>query len=106
MSDPVRNVQRMKSLVEHVLVSTTPQGRPLVVERSGHRWIVATEPLRWFERTAWWERQRRMPRGQGCIDVEVWRVQVRLGRNPNSDLATMDLERDPTDGGWSLRLAA
>ncbi|WP_371131061.1 hypothetical protein [Arthrobacter sp. SDTb3-6] len=96
----------MTSKVEHVLVRTAPSGEPLVVERGGHQWLVAEEPLRWFERTNWWERERRMPRGQGRIDVEVWRVQARLGRNPRSDLATMELERDLAGGGWRLRPAA
>ncbi|WP_246296370.1 hypothetical protein [Arthrobacter wenxiniae] len=96
----------MESTSEHVLVRTAPSGEPVVVERAGREWVVAEGALRWFERTNWWELQRRMPRGQGRIDVEVWRVQARLGRNPRSDLATMDLERDPTGGGWRLRRAA
>jgi hypothetical protein len=93
----------MKNLPEHVLVRTTPAGQPVAVEQGGRRWLVAEEPLRWFERINWWERSARMPRGQGRIDVEVWRVQARLGRNPRSDLATLELERDQMGGGWQLR---
>ena len=92
--------------MEHVLVRTALSGEPVLVEQGGREWLVAEEPLRWFERTNWWEQQPRMPRGQGRIDVEVWRVQARLGHNPRSDLATMDLVRDPTGGGWRMRRAA
>jgi hypothetical protein len=93
----------MRSSKEHVLVRTTPAGQPLLVERAGREWTVAEEPLRWFERINWWEGQGRMPRGRGRVDVEVWRVQARLGKNPRSQLATLDLERDPQGGGWQLR---
>ena len=33
-------------------------------------------------------------KGQGRVDVEVWQVQVRLGSNAGSALATMELVRD------------
>jgi len=105
MSEPARSVPGMKTLVERVVVRTTPAGQPIMVERAGRQWLVAEEPLRWFERINWWEgNARRMPKGQGRVDVEVWRVQARLGQNPRSDLATLDLERDPAGGGWCLRL--
>lgn len=105
MSEPVRNVLAMKTLVERVVVRTTPAGQPAVVERAGRHWLVVEEPLRWFERINWWEGiAPRMPKGQGRVDVEVWRVQARLGPNPRSELATLELERDPTGGGWCLRL--
>lgn len=95
----------MRTLVERVVVRTTPAGQPVVVERAGREWLVAEDPLRWFERINWWEGQAaRMPKGHGRVDVEVWRVQARLGRNPRSDLATLELERDPTVGSWRLRV--
>lgn len=91
---------------KRVVVRTDHEGVPAELEIGGHSWHVAEEPMRWFERTKWWERQSRMPRGQGLIDVEVWRVQARIARNPMSELATLDLERDQYGGGWSLRTAA
>ncbi|WP_427018320.1 hypothetical protein ACQCSX_07115 [Pseudarthrobacter sp. P1] len=92
--------------MEHVLVRTTPAGAPLAVEHGGREWLVGAEPLRWYERINWWEGGARMPRGNGRVDVEVWRVQTRLGRNPGSELVTMDLLRDQLGGGWTLRVAA
>lgn len=96
----------MKAALEQIVVKTSAGGQPSELERGGRRWVIAEEPLRWFERIKWWERQNRMPKGFGLVDVEVWRVQARLGLNPQSELATMDLERDQISGGWSLRLAA
>ena len=93
----------MTSSQDRLAVRTTTAGQPLAVERDGREWLVAAEPLRWFERTKWWETAGRMPKGQGRVDVEVWRVQVRLGRNPRSDLSTLELEHDPDGGTWSLR---
>ncbi|WP_434612653.1 hypothetical protein [Arthrobacter sp. A5] len=52
---------------------------------------------------SWWESQRRMPKGLGRVDIEVWRVQARLGRNLRSELTTMELLRDQQGGGWKLR---
>jgi len=37
------------------------------------------------------------------VDVEVWQVQARLGRNRGSALTTMELIRDGLGGGWRLR---
>ena len=71
----------------------------------GREWLVGAEPVRWFERTEWWSEQRRMPKGLSRVDVEVWQVQARLGRNERSELTTMELLRDPA-GGWRLRTAA
>ncbi|MBW4094717.1 MAG: hypothetical protein HIU81_04645 [Acidobacteria bacterium] len=71
----------MSGAAEHVLVRTTTAGKPLAVERQGREWQVRAEPVRWFERVSWWDVHRRMPRGQGCVDVEVWQVQAKLGRS-------------------------
>ena len=56
-------------------------GRPQAVVRGGREWIVGAEPVRWFERVSWWEAERRMPKGLSRVDVEVWQIQARLGRN-------------------------
>ncbi|MFE4195293.1 hypothetical protein ACFRJ9_05475 [Paenarthrobacter sp. NPDC056912] len=89
--------------MEHVYVHTTEHGAPSVVVRGQREWQIVVEPVRWFERVAWWEQTRRMPRGQGRVDIEVWQVQVRLGTNAQSSLATWELVRDGSGGGWRLR---
>jgi len=99
MSVPGRTVSGM----EHVLVTAGPDGRPHTVIRGGREWIISADPVRWFERVRWWEAERRMPRGLGRVDVEVWQVQARLGRNAGSALTTMELVRDGLGGGWRLR---
>ncbi|MNR39651.1 hypothetical protein D3C85_1578760 [compost metagenome] len=99
MSDPHPTVSSM----EHVHIVTVEPGAPAVIMRGGREWRMVVEPVRWFERVAWWEQSRRMPRGQGRVDIEVWQVQVRLGSNPRSGIATWELVRDGTGGGWRLR---
>ena len=64
--------------MERVLVTTSAAGVPLVLDIEGRRWQVGAEPIRWYERQAWWESARRMPRGSMArIDVEIWQVQAR-----------------------------
>ena len=77
MSEPRPSVAGM----EHVMIKTGPDGRPRAVLRGGREWLVGAEPVRWFERVNWWEAERRMPKGRSRVDVEVWQVQARLGRN-------------------------
>ena len=101
MSVPVRTVTGM----EHVIVKSGPDGRPQMVVRGGREWLVGAEPVRWFERVSWWEAERRMPKGLSRVDVEVWQVQARLGRNGGSALTTMEIIRDGLGGGWRLREA-
>ena len=55
--------------MERVTVRTAVDGKPLSVTRAGREWIVAADPVHWFERTKWWEDQLRMERGHGHIDV-------------------------------------
>ncbi len=99
LSEPLPNV----SVMEHVVVRTTTNGLPTAVISKGREWAVAAEAVRWFERVSWWEARRRMPKGFSRVDVEVLQVQVRLGANANSAMATMLLERDGLGGGWRLR---
>ncbi|MCO4238736.1 hypothetical protein [Pseudarthrobacter raffinosi] len=89
--------------MEYVVVKTARDGSPTAVVSNGREWAVGADAVRWFERVSWWEAQRRMPKGLGRVDVEVLQVQVRLGRNPQSALTTMVLERDGLGGGWRLR---
>ncbi|MBT2513880.1 hypothetical protein J7E82_10165 [Arthrobacter sp. ISL-30] len=90
--------------MEIVSIQSTPSGRPTAIVQGGRAWCVAAEPIRWFERTSWWE-GRRMPSGTGRVDIEVLQVQVRLGLNPRSGLTTMELVRDGPGSGWRLRAA-
>ncbi|MFJ4207424.1 hypothetical protein ACIPY2_03030 [Paenarthrobacter sp. NPDC089675] len=89
--------------MEHVFIRTSPEGTPIAVARGPREWRIAVEPVRWYERVSWWENARRMPRGEGRVDIEVWQVQVRLGGNSRSSLATWQLVRDGAGGGWRLR---
>lgn len=74
----------------------------MTVRRNGRVWTVDAEPLRWYERTPWWNQVQRMPEGQGRVDVQVWRVQARWRRNQRNELVTMDLERDHHGGTWRM----
>lgn len=103
MSDPARNVRGMKTAEEEILVRTDPAGVPTAVHRNGRVWIVGAEPVRWYERIEWWKHAQRMPKGQGRVDVQVWRLQARLGQNLRSELVTMELERDFDGGTWRMR---
>ncbi|MHA7270080.1 hypothetical protein [Arthrobacter sp. HLT1-20] len=95
----------MKSPLEHIEVRTSPAGVPVAVQRNGREWVVGAEPVRWFERIQWWQHALRMPKGQGRVDVQVWQVQARLGRNPRSELVTMELECDSFGDAWRVRAA-
>ena len=91
--------------MEHVMVRTENNGMPTAVISNGREWPVGAEPVRWFERVNWWEVNRRMPKGLSRVDVEVWRLQTRLGLNEESALTTMEILRDGLGGGWKLRSA-
>ena len=95
-------------------VMTTTAGQPLRVEIDGHRYRVAADPIRWYERRAWWEEVQRAPKDR-CpylVDREVWQVQVTVDRPsgsrrrggpvPDAELKTLCLERDRGTGGWNL----
>jgi hypothetical protein len=89
--------------MEHVIVQTDNNGIPTAVLSRGREWTVGAVPVRWFERINWWESTRRMPKGTSGVDVEVLRLQVRLGSNSKSALTTLYLQRDGVGGGWQLR---
>jgi len=84
-----------------VAVRFSPTGRPLAVRHDGRLWVVTEEPVHWFERDSWWERRRTAPVGVGnIVDIEFWRVQVKL--SANSTLRTFLLRLDPAAAGWLL----
>jgi hypothetical protein len=80
----------------------TTAGTPLAVRYDGQIWAVAAEPVHWFTRDSWWETRQNVPVGVGnVVDVEHWRVQVRLGASA-SGLRTFELRRDPLSEQWLL----
>jgi hypothetical protein len=90
------------SLDAPVDVRFTAAGIPLAVRYDGRVWAVAAEPLHWFTRDSWWQTQRTVPVGVGnVVDIEHWRVQVRLGTS-SAALRTFELRRDPLAEQWLL----
>lgn len=82
-------------------VRFNPTGRPLAVRHDGRLWVVTEEPVHWFERDSWWEHRTTAPVGVGnIVDIEFWRVQVKL--SANSALRTFLLRLDPLTDGWLL----
>jgi hypothetical protein len=85
-----------------VQVRFTAKGMPLAVRYGGRVWAVAAEPVHWFSRDSWWDTRRTAPVGVGnVVDVEHWRIQVRLGSS-TSALRTFELRRDPLSEQWLL----
>lgn len=91
--------------MELVDVLFTAEGEPWKIRRDGRVWQVGVRPHRWFERIKWWHTPGFSPRKHSGhrIDYMVWRVQVRLGNNPRSDLVTWDLIESPQAGTWGVR---
>ena len=82
-------------------VRFTAAGIPLAVRYDGRVWVVAAEPVHWFDRDSWWATRRSAPVGVGnVVDIEHWRVQVRL--SSNSALRTFELRLDPLSEQWLL----
>jgi hypothetical protein len=85
-------------------VRFTPAGTPLAIRYDGGIWIVDPEldSLHWYTRDSWWDTRTTAPRGVGnVVDVEHWRVQVRLGAS-TSGLRTFELRREPLSEQWLL----
>jgi hypothetical protein len=82
-------------------VRFTATGAPLAVRFDGRVWAVAADPGHWFTRGSWWDTRRSVPVGIGnVVDIERWRVQVRL--SSNSALRTFELRLDPLSEQWLL----
>ena len=89
------------SLSIPVDVRFSPTGRPLAVRHDGRLWVITEEPVHWFERDSWWQTRTSAPVGIGnIVDIEFWRVQVKL--SSNSALRTFLLRRAPTSTQWLL----
>lgn len=84
-------------------VRFTAAGTPLAVRYDGRVWAVAADPVHWFARDSWWDTRRTAPVGAGnLVDVEYWRLQVRLGSS-SSGLRTFELRRDALSEQWLLQ---
>jgi hypothetical protein len=85
-----------------VQVRFTATGTPLAVRHDGRVGAVAAVPVHWFTRDSWWESRRTAPVSAGnLVDIEHWRVQVRLGAS-TSTLRTFELRRQPLSEHWVL----
>lgn len=79
-------------------------GVPVSFVREGRTWLVGAVPVRWFERVDWWKTAQRLARDQKYhMDIEVWQVQARIGRNPRSPLVTFELVHGQDRETWSIR---
>jgi hypothetical protein len=89
---------------QSVGVERDTQGRPRYLDWQGRRYVVAAEPVRWYERRRWWVEERRAERGQGAglIDHEIWRLQVRLATARRAPLVTLDVAHHRDSGRWRL----
>ncbi len=79
-------------------------GSPVSFVRDGRTWHVGAEPVRWYERQPWWTTAPRAPKGGDLrIDVVVWQVQARIGRNPRTPLVTFELVLGQDRATWGIR---
>jgi hypothetical protein len=94
----------MGILTQSLGVQCTTAGMPLRLDWQGRTYVVAAEPVRWYERRRWWAEEHRAERGRGpgLVDHEVWRVQVRLARARNAPLVTLDITHHVDSGRWRL----
>lgn len=95
----------MGFLTESVDVGCDAGGMPVGVRWRGRDYRVAQEPVRWYERRAWWAEDARLPRdrGVGAVDQQMWRVQVQL--TVRSELLTLELVHTLDTGRWRLLAA-
>ncbi|GGG71744.1 hypothetical protein GCM10011374_40590 [Kocuria dechangensis] len=95
----------MGFLTESVDVDCDAEGVPVGVRWRGRAYRVAQEPVRWYERRAWWAEDARLPagRGVGAVEQQVWRLQVQL--SPRAELLTLELVHTLDTGRWRLLAA-
>ncbi|MFI7578975.1 DUF6504 family protein [Kocuria kalidii] len=95
----------MGFLTESVDVDCDTDGMPVGVRWRGRNYLVAQDPVRWYERRAWWAEDARLPKdhGIGAVDQQMWRVQVQL--NVRSELLTLELVHTLDTGRWRLLAA-
>lgn len=75
---------------------------PLRLGWQGKEWRVCAQPVRWYERRAWWADSARAEKGHGpgLVDHEIWQLQIRLGERdaPRTVYVSHQLET----GRWRL----
>ena len=75
------------------------------MRHDGRLWVITEDPVHWFERDSWWQTRTSARVGVGnIVDIEFWRVQVKLASN--SALRTFTLRRDPLSSLWLLESIA
>ena len=67
---------------EAVEVLVNQAGQPTAFKWRGERYIVVSQPVRWFTRRDWWVESARAYRGigAGVMELEMWRCTVRPDR--------------------------
>ncbi|WP_051388995.1 DUF6504 family protein [Arthrobacter sp. 35W] len=85
-----------------VEVELSAEGLPLRLAWQGGSYELGADPVRWYERRSWWEKELRAPlgHGPGLVDHEIWRVQARL--DGKGELYTFDLSRHVGSGRWRM----
>lgn len=98
----------MGIFTEGITVECPPGGTPVRLSWRGECWSVCDEPLCWYERRPWWERETRMPPGEGVgmVDTRIWRLQVRKedphGLSDDGGGLTLDVVQQRPGGSWRV----
>ena len=94
----------MGTFTQSIAVQCSADGVPLRLEWEGRLYVIAADPVRWYERRKWWAEASRAVRGRGAglVDQEIWRVQVRLEKASRAPLVTIDLAHRAESGRWRL----
>jgi Family of unknown function (DUF6504) len=100
---------------EAVDVLVNQAGQPTHFKWRGERYIVVSQPVRWFARREWWVESARAYRGIGAsvLELEMWRCAVRpdlavssqnSGANSgtNQGSAQFELVRSSVGNRWQL----
>lgn len=94
----------MGTFTQSIAVQRTTAVTPLRLEWDGRIYVVAADPVRWYERRKWWAEEQRAERGRGAglVDHEIWRVQVHLEKARNGPLFTLAIAHHANTGRWRL----
>lgn len=90
----------MGIFTEGVRVQRSDDGAPLRLLWREQWWDIAVEPLYWFERRPWWEREKRMPPGAGAglVDSQIWRFQICC----DAQWRTLDVVQQQPGNRWRV----
>ena len=68
----------MGTFSDGVEVVLSAEGTPVQLWWRGTCYALASHPLCWYERRPWWEKETRMPPGEGvgAVDTQMWRFQL------------------------------